>query len=307
MKQKVILDVDTGLDDAAALFLAAGLKELDIIAVIATAGNVGLDKTIENTLNVMETTALRCPVFAGSTSPLVRKPVEAGDFHGESGLDGPTFEKRVHQHLQEEDGIEALIRLVHEYPNEITIISVGPLTDLAHALKKDPSISSLVKEIVIMGGSFSGGNVTEDAEFNTYADPEAAQIVFSSGAEMALLSLDITRTVTLSRERLDHLRMIPGRSTEVFSQCMDTYMANYESKKLGWPQMHDPLCVAYVLDRSKFVTEYKRVFVDIDPNSSSYGMTSKEAIEGSGGVTIPTDIDRSWFWSIMEEALRNLP
>jgi ribosylpyrimidine nucleosidase len=307
MKQKVILDVDTGLDDAAALFLAAGAEELDIVAVIATAGNVGLEKTVENTLNVIETTGLSCPVFAGSDRPLIRQAVEAGDFHGETGLDGPVFGKRVIQELQEEDGVSALIRLIKTYPKEITVISVGPLTDLAHALQKEPALPSLVKEIVVMSGSFSGGNVTEDAEFNAYADPEAAKIVFSSGAPLVMLSLDITRTVTLTRERLDHLRTIEGRSAEVFSQCMDTYMANYESKKLGWPQMHDPLCVAYVMDRSKFVAEYKRVVVDTNSVSPSYGMTSKENLNGTGGVTIPTDIDRAWFWEMMERSLRNLP
>ncbi|MFA5698609.1 MAG: nucleoside hydrolase [Sphaerochaeta sp.] len=307
MKKKIILDVDTGLDDAAALFLAAGLEELEIVAVIATAGNVGLDKTIENTLNIMETVHYTGPVYAGSSSPLVRESVEAGDFHGESGLDGPVFEPRKIQTLQEEDGVSALIRLVKENPQEITIISVGPLTDVARALKKEPSLPSLVKEIVIMGGSFSGGNVTEAAEFNTYADPEAAQIVFSSGAPLALLSLDITRTVTLSKERLDGLKAIGGRSSEVYSQCMDTYMGNYASKKLGWPQMHDPLCVAYVLDRTKFSLDYAHVTVDIDPTSATYGETRKESTNNSRGVTIPTDIDRAWFWSLVERSLKSLP
>src|SRR5690554_1866658 len=99
---RIILDVDTGLDDAVALFLAAGLREITIEAVIATAGNVGLDKTLENTLNIMETTGLTCPVYAGSAKPLVRKPIEAGEFHGETGLDGPVFAKRVRQEVQEE-------------------------------------------------------------------------------------------------------------------------------------------------------------------------------------------------------------
>jgi len=307
MKQKVILDVDTGLDDAAALFLAAGAEELEIVAVIATAGNVGLDKTVENTLNVIETTGLSCPVFAGSAKPLIRQPVEAGDFHGESGLDGPVFGKRVIQELQEEDGVSAMIRLVKRHPGEITIISVGPLTDLAHALRREPALPSLVKEIVVMSGSFSGGNVTENAEFNAYADPEAAAIVFSSGAPLVMLTLDITRTVTLSRERLKYLRTVEGRSAEVFSQCMDTYMANYEAKKFGWPQMHDPLCVAYVIDRNRFAVEDRRVVVDIDSASPSYGMTSREAIDGEGGVIIPSDIDRPWFWEMVERSLRNLP
>jgi ribosylpyrimidine nucleosidase len=88
---------------------------------------------------------------------------------------------------------------------------------------------------------------------------------------------------------------------------MDTYMANYEAKKFGWPQMHDPLCVAYVIDRNRFAVEDRRVVVDIDSASPSYGMTSREAIDGEGGVIIPTDIDRPWFWEMVERSLRNLP
>ncbi len=235
MKQKVILDVDTGLDDAAALFLAAGAEELEIVAVIATAGNVGLDKTVENTLNVIETTGLSCPVFAGSAKPLIRRPVEAGDFHGESGLDGPVFGKRVIQELQEEDGVSAMIRLVKRYPGEVTIISVGPLTDLAHALRREPALPSLVKEIVVMSGSFSGGNVTENAEFNAYADPEAAAIVFSSGAPLVMLTLDITRTVTLSRERLKYLRTVEGTVGGGLQPMHGHLHGELRSQKFGWP------------------------------------------------------------------------
>ena len=181
--ERVILDVDTGLDDSVALFLAAGLDEIHIEAVIATAGNVSVDKTLENTLNIMETAGSRSPVFRGSSRPLVREPIQAGNFHGESGLDGPVFPPRRYQKVMDEDGVSAMIRIVRENPNGISIVSVGPLTDLALALKRDPEIALLAKQVVIMGGSFSGGNVTKEAEFNTFADPEAAEIVFSSGAE----------------------------------------------------------------------------------------------------------------------------
>lgn len=304
--ERIILDVDTGLDDAVALFLAAGLEEISIEAVIATAGNVGLDKTVENTLNILETAGIRCPVYKGADKPLVRKPVEAGDFHGESGLDGPVFAPRAFQQVREEDGIDALIRLVKDNAHQISIVSVGPLTDLALAFRKDPSVARLCKQIVIMGGSFSRGNVTESAEFNTYADPEAAALVFSSGAKLVLFPLDCTRLVTLSPARLADIKQRDGLSTSVFGSCMDTYTANYTKRKQGEPQMHDPLCVAYLVDPSKVETEYCMVCVDIK-EGPTYGKTTKTPTSSDNGVLIAKTIDIPWFWTLVDRALANLP
>ena len=304
--ERVILDVDTGLDDAVALFLAAGLEEISIEAVVATAGNVGLDKTLENTLNILEVAKMSCPVYRGADKPLHRSVVEAGDFHGETGLDGPTFDRRVIQSVQEGSGIDAMIKLVVENPWQITIVSVGPLTDVALAMQKEPRFASLVKQIIIMGGSFSKGNVTENAEFNTYADPEAAQLVFSSKASLVLFSLDCTRTVTLDAERLDRYRAYQGRCAQVFCACMDTYSANYEKKKQGWPQMHDPLCVAYIIDPNRFSTEIRTVQVDTS-EGPTYGKTTKTESDGQAGVIIAQEVDIPWFWSLVERSLEFLP
>lgn len=304
--ERIILDVDTGLDDAVALFLAAGLEEISIEAVIATAGNVGLDKTVENTLNVLETAGIRCPVYKGAAKPLVRKPIEAGDFHGKTGLDGPVFAPRQFQQAQEGNGIDELIKLVKANPHQLSIVSVGPLTDLALAFEQDPSVARLCKQIIIMGGSFSRGNVTESAEFNTFADPEAAERVFSSGAKMVLFPLDCTRQVTLSRNRLSDFQTRQGLSNAVFCACMESYTANYTKRGQGEPQMHDPLCVAYLVDPSKVKTEYCTVSVDIK-EGPTYGKTTKAATTSEGGVLIAKRIDIPWFWILVERALANLP
>jgi len=304
--ERIILDVDTGLDDAVALFLAAGLQEFTIEAVIATAGNVGLEKTLENTLNILETAGIRCPVYKGADKPLVRKPVQAGDFHGKSGLDGPVFAPRKFQRAQEEDGIDALIRLVKAMPHQISIVSVGPLTDLALAFRKDPAVALLCKQIVVMGGSFSQGNVTEHAEFNAFADPEAASLVFSSGAKLVLFPLDCTRRVTLSPARLADFQRRKGRSTAVFCSCMESYTANYTKRGQGQPQMHDPLCVAYLVDPSKVETEYCRVEVDTNPGQT-YGKTTKTPTNSDGGVLVAKNIDIPWFWTLVDRSLANLP
>ncbi|NCC66031.1 MAG: nucleoside hydrolase, partial [Spirochaetia bacterium] len=264
------------------------------------------DKTLENTLNIMEVARQTCPVYRGCDKPLVRTAVEAGEFHGKTGLDGPIFEKRKVQEAKQEDGIDAMIKLVIDNPDQITIVSVGPLTDLALAMQKEVRFASLVKQIIIMGGSFSTGNVTDEAEFNTYADPEAAQLVFSSKAPLVLFSLDCTRTVTLDAQRLERYRAYKGRCAQVFCSCMDTYSANYAKMNQGWPQMHDPLCIAYLVDPSKCKTETQRVIVDTKAGPS-YGKTTKQACTDGNAVSIAHSIDIPWFWSLVEKALKQLP
>lgn len=302
--ERVILNVDTGLDDAVALFLAAGLDEISIEAVVATAGNVGLEKTVENTLNILESAGVKAPVYRGSKGPLVRSQIIAGEFHGETGLDGPTFGPRKFQQALDEDGIDAMIRLVHENPGQLSLVCVGPLTDLAVALKRDLEVATLAKQVIIMGGSFSQGNVTEHAEFNTYADPEAAAIVFASKAKMVLFALDCTRQVTLSREQLAGYHAKPGKNTRIFCACMDTYTGKYAEKGLGDPQIHDPLCIAYLVDPSKVETEPCTVTVDINPTAPTYGRTTKTP--SSEGVLVARTIDKSWFWSLVDRALERL-
>ena len=304
--ERILLDVDTGLDDAVALFLAAGLEEISIEAVIATAGNVGLENTLENTLNVLETAQIHCPVYRGADKTLVRKPVEAGDFHGKSGLDGPVFAPRKYQQARQESGIDAMIRLVKQNPHQISIVSIGPLTDLALALRKEPALAVLCKQIVIMGGSFSKGNVTPYAEFNTFADPEAASLVFSCGAKMVLFPLDCTRQVTLSHARLSAFHKRTGKSNAVFCACMDSYTANYTKRGQGEPQMHDPLCVAYLVDPTKVETESCIVTVDTR-QGATYGKTSKTPTEETRGILIAKRLDIPWFWSLVDCSLANLP
>jgi ribosylpyrimidine nucleosidase len=166
----------------------------------------------------------------------------------------------------------------------------GAVTDLALAFRKDPSVALLCKQIVVMGGSFSQGNVTEHAEFNAFADPEAASLVFSSGAKLVLFPLDCTRRVTLSPARLADFQRRKGRSTAVFCSCMESYTANYTKRGQGQPQMHDPLCVAYLVDPSKVETEYCRVEVDTNPGQT-YGKTTKTPPIPMAVSWLPRNID----------------
>ncbi len=303
--QRIILDVDTGLDDAVAIILAAGSKAIKIEGLVATAGNVDLKRTLENTLNVCEVLNIDAPVYAGSAKPLKRERVHAGEFHGESGLDGPVFQVRKRQRVQDGSGIQFIIDTIMANPHEITLVPVGPLTDIAIAIQQEPRIVRLVKEIVLMGGSFIGGNVTRDAEFNTYADPEAAQIVFSSGAPLVMFPLDCTTKVTLSPETLARYKAFKGKGAELFCSCMDTYMANYQRKGVGYPAMHDPLCIAYLIDPKPFVYERHEVTVELDERAS-YGKTLRGKECEEGGVLVVKKADTTCFWSLIDEALFSL-
>ena len=303
--QRVILDVDTGLDDAVAIILAAGSSAIHLEGLVATSGNVGLERTLENTLNVCEEVGIVAPVYAGSSKPLKRERVHAGDFHGESGLDGPVFQMRKHQQVQEGSGIQFIIDTIINNPGEITLVPVGPLTDIALAMKQEPKIIRSVKEIVLMGGSFVGGNVTSEAEFNTYADPEAAQMVFSSGAPLVMFPLDCTTKVNLSPEALTRYKTFEGKSAKLFCSCMDTYMANYQRKGVGYPAMHDPLCIAYLIDPKPFTYERHEVSVEL-ADQATYGKTLRGKDCKEGGVLIAKKADTSHFWPLIDQALLTL-
>ncbi|MDT4763279.1 nucleoside hydrolase [Sphaerochaeta sp. PS] len=303
--QRIILDVDTGLDDAVAIILAAGSPSIHIEGLVATSGNVGLERTLENTLNVCEVVGIEAPVYRGSSQPLVRDKVDAGDFHGESGLDGPVFQPRRRQQVQEGSGIQFIIDTIMANPHEITLVPVGPLTDIAVAMQREPRIISRVKEIVLMGGSFVGGNVTKEAEFNTYADPEAAQIVFTSGAPLVMFPLDCTTKVTLSPEQLERYHTFTGESARLFCSCMDSYMANYQRKGKGHPAMHDPLCIAYLIDPKPFLFERHEVSVELE-DAPTYGKTLKGKETETGGVLVAKKGDTTHFWSLIDQALLSL-
>lgn len=304
--ERVIMDVDTGLDDAFALLLAAGLQEINLEAVIATNGNVELEYTLENTLNILETAGSTVPVFKGADKPLHRPKIAAGEFHGKTGLDGPTFGKRRFQKAQQKSGIDVLVDTIKDNPHEITIVSIGPLTDLALAMQKDPHFAKETKQIVLMGGSFIGGNVTAEAEFNTFADPEAAQTVFTSGANLVMMPLDCTSQVKLTPDQLNHFKALKGASAQVFSACMQAYSEKYEAHGKGFPQIHDPMCIAYLIDPSKFILERRAVNVDTT-EGPCYGKTTSSGLCATGGVLIAKDVDKPWFWTLVDRALDQLP
>jgi purine nucleosidase len=208
--KKIIFDTDPGSDDALALMLALNSPELDVRAITVVPGNVTAAMGLENALR-MVSLANRCdiPVAAGAQHPLFQKLITAEFWHGKNGLANvelPPSKCKVDSRF----GPDLIIQLVHAAPHEITLVPVGPLTNIALAVEKDPSIVPLVKEVILMGGSISGGNVNGAAEANIYNDPEAAQIVFQAGWPVTMVGLEVGDKALFTQKYLDQLGQTHG-------------------------------------------------------------------------------------------------
>ena len=246
--KKVIFDTDPGTDDALALMLALNSPELDVRAITVVPGNVTASQGLENALR-MVSLANRCdiPVAAGAQHPLFQKLITAEFWHGKNGLANvelPPSKCKVDSHF----GPDLIIRMVHAAPHEITLVPVGPLTNIALAVLKDPSIVPLVKEVIIMGGSISGGNVNASAEANIYNDPEAAQIVFQAGWPLTMVGLEVGDKTLFSRKYLDQLGQTHGPVND-FIYAVGKYLVDL-SAQFGSPgsPMYDPLAVGVAID-----------------------------------------------------------
>jgi inosine-uridine nucleoside N-ribohydrolase len=261
--KKVIIDTDPGTDDALAILLALNSPELDVRALTVVPGNVTAQQGLENALKLASLTN-RCdiPVAGGAQHPLFQKLITAELWHGANGLANvelPTSKCKADPRF----GPDLIIQMIHDSPHEITLVPVGPLTNIALALLKDPSIVPLVKEVVIMGGSISGGNVNAAAEANIYNDPEAAQIVFQAGWRLTMVGLDVGDKTLYDQAHLDQLSKTHGPEND-FAVKVLTFLIGQEAKygAGGGSPMYDPLAVGTALDPSIVVTQAMHVDVE---------------------------------------------
>jgi inosine-uridine nucleoside N-ribohydrolase len=248
ISKKIIIDTDPGTDDAMALMLALNSPELDIRAITVVPGNVTAKQGLENALR-MVSLANRCdiPVAAGAQQPLFQKLITAEFWHGKNGLANielPLSQCKVDSRF----GPDLIIEMVHAAPHEITLVPIGPLTNIALAVEKDPSIVPLVKEVIIMGGSITGGNVNASAEANIYNDPEAAQIVFQAGWPLTMVGLDVGDKTLFSRKYLEQLGKTHGPMNDFIYEVAH-YLIDL-SAQFGFDgtPMYDPLAIGVALD-----------------------------------------------------------
>ncbi|HEV2117746.1 MAG TPA: nucleoside hydrolase [Terriglobales bacterium] len=262
-QSRVIIDTDPGVDDALALLLAMRSPELKIEGITPVAGNVPLELTLPNALRMVEVAGrTEIPVAAGAKEPLVRRLVTAAYVHGENGLGGAAFPQPKIEPIADR-AADFICRTVRKYPGEITLITIGPLTNVGLALRADPELAPMVRNLVMMGGSLSGGNITPAAEFNVYVDPEAARIVFQSGIPITMVGLDVTRKTTLTEE---HVRTLEGAQNPVSQAAAKIGHAvlqhHREQGFLLGPNMHDPLAVASFI--SPALVKLQDYYVDVE-------------------------------------------
>jgi purine nucleosidase len=313
MPRKIIIDTDPGQDDAVAILLAlASPAEIEVLGIVAVAGNVGLHHNANNALKVVELSGRTdIPVYAGCARPMRRHLVTAEHVHGDTGLNGPDLpQPRIA--LRAQHGVDYIIdTLMQAEPKTITLCTLGPLTNIAMALVKQPAIAERIAEIVMMGGAyFEVGNITPAAEFNIYVDPEAADVVMRSGAPITIMPLDVTHQIQSTPERLDAIKAIGNRAgTAVYE--MLSFSEGFDLRKYGWAgaPLHDPTVIAYLLQPDLFEGRHCNVTIET-ASELTVGMTVADYWHVTGkakNARYMRNGNAEGFYKLLTERLARLP
>lgn len=311
--RSIIIDTDPGQDDAVAIMLALGNPQaLDLLGLTAVAGNVGLPLTSVNALKLLELVGRTdIPVFAGADAPLAVALETAEYVHGATGLNGWTFPEPTTA-LRPEFAPEWIVDTVMSRPEKsVTLCPLGPLTNVALALAKEPRIATRLDKIVLMGGAqIEGGNVTPTAEFNIYVDPHAAARVFASGAEIVVMSLDVTHQALIKKAWLARLKALGTRCGEAFTGLLSFY-ERYDEEKYGSDggPLHDPMTIAYLLKPELFTGKHVNVEIETAPGLG-FGQTVVDRWSVTGrkkNATWITGVDADGFFDLILDAFTRLP
>ena len=260
MKQPIIIDTDPGIDDAAAISFALNHPEFDLKMISTVNGNVDIEKTTANALKLKRFFNSDIPVHRGASQPLLSDIVDASDVHGESGMEGYTFPEINESDLDSTHAVEAMRDVLVKSETPITLIPIGPLTNIALLLMTYPEVKTFIKEIVLMGGSASRGNVTPLAEFNIYCDPEAAQIVFNSGLPLTMIGLDVARNSSLTHDTINELNSI-NDTGKMFHQLFKHYRGDDFEKGIN---VYDAYTLLYLLHPEHFDVQEADVQIETD-------------------------------------------
>lgn len=305
-REKIILDCDPGHDDAVAIMIAAINPQLELLGITVVAGNQKLEKTVDNALKVVQHLNLNIPVYSGMTRPMIREQVIADNIHGDTGLDGPVFEK-LKLKTESKHAVSFIIETLMSSSEKITIVPTGPLTNIAMAMRFEPKIIEKIKRIVLMGGSYQLGNITPAAEFNILADPDAAHVVFTSKVPIVMMGLDLTRQALATKEIVDKIRTIDNKASKLFVDLME-FFASTQKNIFGWasPPVHDPTTIAYLIDPT--CIEVKPMFCEIEIWSErSYGRTLCDyfgILNKETNVDVAVKLDFYKFWDIVYDSLK---
>jgi len=281
MTHKIIFDTDPGIDDAMALLFIEASPALDLLAITTIFGNSDIETTTRNALYLKQRFGLSAPVFKGTDKPLTRPRNPSPTFvHGENGLGDVALTGLVPAQPEAKPAHQAIIDIARQHPGEVTLVAVGPLTNLALALKADPEVATLLKAVVIMGGAFGiagkPGNVTPVAEANIWNDPEAADQVFTAPWKLTAVSLDVTTQVVMSPAYMDALEGSAGPAGQFLNEISKPYAAFYGGRDgIEGCCVHDAAAVAFVIDPTLF--ELRRGSVRVVTDGVALGQTCQKA------------------------------
>lgn len=302
LKRPVIIDTDPGIDDAVALAIALYSDELDVKLITTVVGNVGVDKVTYNALRLLKYFKKEVPIAIGAAAPLIREPEDASDVHGVSGMEGFDFEEPTNELLLEENAVNAMYRVIKESETKVTLVPIGPLTNIALLLKVYPELKNNIEEIVLMGGSVTRGNKGVMSEFNIHVDPEAAKIVFDSGIPIVMAGLDVGWKALVLPEDSAQLETMND-----VGKMLHSLFKRYRggSMKTGL-RMYDSCAIAYLLKPEMFETV--DTYVDVELNGSmTAGATIvdlKGYLKKPNNAKVCVDIDQQLFREWLLDSLR---
>lgn len=293
--RKIWIDCDTGTDDAIALFTALYYQnELEIVGVSAVAGNAPLSSTFPNTRNVLALAERSdIPVYKGAEKPLERELVTAAYAHGANGLNGVEL-PNSDAAIEEKEAWKAMAEAVETYPNEMDIVAVGPLTNVALLLKNAPELKEKISRILVMGGGITKGNITPYAEFNIYVDPEAANIVFNSGIPVVMFGLDVTEKGYLLKEEFKTACASSSKKSIFFAEIFREYQEWFENDATKRKYFHDSNPIVYIVEPELFEGKISKTHVICD-NPETLGQTVADFEAEDGNVLVILEVNRPEF------------
>lgn len=315
MTKRIILDCDPGHDDAVAILLALGAPaEIEMAGLTVVGGNVRLDGTVLNARKVVTLAGAKdVSIYAGCPRPMLREMVTAEHVHGETGLDSGSGQPLADPTtpLSKTHAVNFIIDTVRAEPaNSITLVAIGPLTNVAVAFAMAPDIIDRLEDLVIMGGAgFEPGNITPAAEFNIYVDPHAARAVFESGVRLTMFGLDVTHQMLITPDRLKAFAEKGGRVGVVVADLLD-FFNQYDIGKYGWDgaPLHDPCTIAYLINPGLFKWRDMHVVVDTT-EGPSLGRTVTDwfgATDQTPNTRVITSGDADAFFKLITDRISQL-
>lgn len=310
MALPIVLDCDPGHDDAVALLLAVGSPAIDLLAVTTCFGNCAVTDATRNALRVLTLAGVRdVPVAEGAAGPLTGDLALGNYVHGASGLDGPDLPEPGFS-VAAEGAVELLSRMLREHPDPVTVVVTGPMTNVGQLLRDEPDLVSQIAEVIFMGGGTHGGNHTPTAEFNTYADPEALDIVLASGVPVRMIGLNLTHQALATPEVVERMRVMQHALGQTCAAWMGFFGNSYRQVwEFEAPPVHDPCTVAALIDPD--IIAWREAFLAVELDGTWTRGTTVVDLYGrypdrAPNAQIAINLDAPRYWDLVLEAVNRL-